>query len=212
MPSARVVTFDSPQALWFVRGVFAGCVFRNERGGGLTGQPVGPEGETATITIVMSTNHVDSGSFSSRCCAFRRTHASEDPYLATLYPTSFTPESLNVLTICTQRNSHGLCLPRLLWFVGNFSCDCIFRDEMGGRLTGQPVGPQVDVASITPASTNCVESGSFSSKRCAFRRTHTSAEPIRLGCIRLALPLTLSLPSRFALSARLVACVSPRAL
>ena len=53
---------------------------------------------------------------------------------------------------------------------------------------------------------------SFSSRCCAFRRTHTSADPIRLLCIRLALPLTLPLPSRLAPSARLVVGVPPRAL
>ena len=45
-----------------------------------------------------------------------------------------------------------------------------------------------------------------------FRRTYTSSDTIRLLCIRLALPLTLSLPSRFMPSARLVVCAPPRAL
>ena len=40
-----------------------------------------------------------------------------------------------------------------------------------------------------------VDSGSFSSPCCTFRRTHTSADPIRLLCIRLASPLTPSSPS-----------------
>ena len=61
------------------------------------------------------------------------------------------------------------------------------------------MGPRVDTATIRIVlSTNRVDSGSFSSGCCAFRRTHTSADPIRLPCIRLALPLTLSLPSRLA--------------
>ena len=61
-------------------------------------------------------------------------------------------------------------------------------------------------------STNRVDSRRFSSRSCAFRRTHTSTDPIRLLCIRLALPLKLSLPSRFAPSAKLMVGVSPRAL
>ena len=59
---------------------------------------------------------------------------------------------------------------------------------------------------------NCVDFGSFSVRCCTFRRTHTSADPIRLLCIRLASPLTLSLPSRLAPSARLTVVVPPRAL
>ena len=75
------------------------------------------------------------------------------------------------------------------------------------------MGPQVDAATIrTVLNTNRVDLESLSSRCCTFRRTHTSADPIRLLCIRPALPLTLSLPSRFAPSARLVVCVSRRAL
>ena len=67
------------------------------------------------------------------------------------------------------------------------------------------MGPNVDTATIiTALSTNRVDSGSFSSRCCVFQRTHASADPIRLLCIRLALHLTLSLPSRFAPSARLM--------
>ena len=40
--------------------------FWDERGGGLTRQPVGPLVDTATIKAVMSTNRVESGSFGSR--------------------------------------------------------------------------------------------------------------------------------------------------
>ena len=87
----------------------------------------------------------------------------------------------------------------------DFSCDCMFWDERGGGLTGQPVGPQVDTSTIRSVlSTNRVDSGSFSSRCCAFRRTQASADPIRLLCIRLDLPLILSLPSGFAPSARLM--------
>ena len=72
---------------------------------------------------------------------------------------------------------------------------------------------RVDTATIrTVLSTNRVDSGSFSSGCCAFRRTHTSADPIRLLCIRLALPLTLPLPLRFASSARLTVGGTPCAL
>ena len=103
--------------------------------------------------------------------------------------------------------------PRALWLVGYFACDFTFWGEKGGRLTGQPVGPQVDTATITTVmSKNSVESGSFSSRCCAFWRTHTSVDLIRLLCTRLDLPLILSLPSRYAPSARLMVDVAPRAL
>ena len=75
------------------------------------------------------------------------------------------------------------------------------------------MGPRVDTATIrTVLSTNRVHPGSFSSRCCAFRHTHTSADPIRLLCIRLALPLTLSLPPRLAPSTRLSVVVPTRAL
>ena len=48
---------------------------------------------------VMGTNRVGSGSFSSRCCVFQRTHEERSPYSATLYPTSFTLDSRLVLVI-----------------------------------------------------------------------------------------------------------------
>ena len=52
---------------------------------------------------------------------------------------------------------------------------------------------------------------SFSSRCWTFRRTHTSADPIRVLCTRLALPLTLSLTSRLAPRARLTVDVPTRA-
>ena len=103
--------------------------------------------------------------------------------------------------------------PRALRLVGDFSCDCMFWDDRGGGLTGKPMGPQVDTANIgTILSINHVDSRSFSSRCWAFRRTHPSADPIRLLCIRLALPLTLSLPSGFVPSTKLMVGASPRAL
>ena len=54
--------------------------------------------------------------------------------------------------------------------------------------------------------------GSFSSRCWTFRRTHTSADPIRVLCTRIALPLTLSLPSRLVPSARLTVGFPLRAL
>ena len=112
----------------------------------------------------------------------------------------------------THKHTHMVCvLTRALWLVGDFSCDCMFCDEKGGELTGQPVGPQqVDTATITTGtSTNRVDSGGLSSRCCTFRRTHASIGPIRLLWIRLALPLTLSMPSGLAPSARLVVGVTP---
>ena len=70
---------------------------------------------------------------------------------------------------------------------GAFWRDGMFWGERGGGLTRQSVGPSVDTAIMTVLGTNLVGSGSFSSRGCAFRRTHTSADPIRLLCIRLAL-------------------------
>ena len=61
-------------------------------------------------------------------------------------------------------------------------------------------------------SANRVDLGSFASQCWTFRRTHTSADPVRLRCTRLALPLTLSLPSRLVPNARLTVGVPPRAL
>ena len=85
------------------------CMFWGERGGGRTRQPVGPSVDTAIMTTVLSTNRVDSRSFSSRGCAFRRKCTSTGPYSATLYPTCFTLDSLHALTIRAQRKTHGWC-------------------------------------------------------------------------------------------------------
>ena len=96
--------------------------------------------------------------------------------------------------------------------AGDFSCDCMFWGERRGGYTRQPVGPSVDTAIMTTVlSTDRVDSRSFSSRSCAFRRTHTSTYPIRQICIRLALPLNLFLPSRFAPGTKLMVGVSPRA-
>ena len=61
-------------------------------------------------------------------------------------------------------------------------------------------------------SANRVDLGRFLSRCCTFRRTHTSADPIRLLCIRLASPSTLSLPSLLTPNARLTVGVPPQAL
>ena len=59
--------------------------------------------------------------------------------------------------------------------AGDYSCGCMFWGERGGGHTRQPVGPSVDAAIMTTVlSTNRVDSRSFSSRNCAFRRTHTS--------------------------------------
>ena len=180
----------------------------------LTRQPAGPLVGTSTITTVKSTNRVDSGSFGSRCCTFRRTHTSADPIrllfirlplLLTLsLPLQFAPSARVVAYVST----------RALWLVEDFWYDCMFWDEMGGELSRQPVSLSGDTATITTVVTSKdrVDSGRFGSRCCAFRRTRKSADPIRLLCIRLALTLTLYLLSRFAPSARVGAFVSPRAL
>ena len=95
--------------------------------------------------------------------------------------------------------------------AGDFSCGRMFCGEKGGGYSGQPVGPSVDNAIMTTVlSTNRVDSRSFRSRSCAFRRTNTSTYPIRLLRIQLVLLLTLSLLSRFAPGTKLTAGVSPR--
>ena len=209
---ARLMVCASPWALQLVVDFSCDCMFWDDRGGGLAGQ-LGPQVDTANIRTVLSTNHVDSRSFSSRCWAFRRTHPSADPIrlldirlalpLTLSLPSGFVPSTKLMVGAS----------PRALGLVKDFSFDCIFWDDRGGGLAGQPMGPQVDTANIrTVLSTNHVDSRSFSSRCWAFRRTHPSADPIRLLGIRLALPLTLSLPSGFVPSTKLVVGASPRAL
>ena len=209
---ARLMVCASPWALQLVVDFSCDCMFWDDRGGGLTGQ-LGPQVDTANIRTVLSTNHVDSRSFSSRCWAFRRTHPSADPIrlldirlalpLTLSLPSGFVPSTKLMVGAS----------PRALGPVKDFSFDCMFWDDRGGGLAGQPMGPQVDTANIrTVLSTNHVDSRSFSSRCWAFRRTHPSADPIRLLGIRLALPLTLSLPSGFVPSTKLMVGASPRAL
>ena len=209
---ARLMVCASPWALQLVVDFSCDCMFWDDREGGLAGQ-LGPQVDTANIRTVLSTNHVDSRSFSSRCWAFRRTHPSADPIrlldirlalpLTLSLPSGFVPSTKLMVG----------ALPRALGPVKDFSFDCMFWDDRGGGLAGQPMGPQVDTANIrTVLSTNHVDSRSFSSRCWAFRRTHPSADPIRLLGIRLALPLTLSLPSGFVPSTKLMVGASPRAL
>ena len=209
---ARLMVCASPWALQLVVDFSCDCMFWDDRGGGLAGQ-LGPQVDTANIRTVLSTNHVDSRSFSSRCWAFRRTHPSADPIrlldirlalpLTLSLPSGFVPSTKLMVGAS----------PRALGPVKDFSFDCMFWDDRGGGLAGQPMGPQVDTANIrTVLSTNHVDSRSFSSRCWAFRRTHPSADPIRLLGIRLALPLTLSLPSGFVSSTKLIVGASPRAL
>ena len=209
---ARLMVCASPWALQLVVDFSCDCMFWDDRGGGFAGQ-LGPQVDTANIRTVLSTNHVDSRSFSSRCWAFRRTHPSADPIrlldirlalpLTLSLPSGFVPSTKLMVGAS----------PRALGPVKDFSFDCMFWDDRGGGLAGQPMGPQVDTANIrTVLSTNHVDSRSFSSRCWAFRRTHPSADPIRLLGIRLALPLTLSLPSGFVPSTKLMVGASPRAL
>ena len=210
---ARLMVCVSPCALWVVGDFSCDCMFWDDWGGGLTGQPMGPQVDTANMRTVLSTNHVDSRSFSPRCWAFRRTHPSANP-IRLLCIRLALPLTLSLPSgfVRSTKLVVGASL-RALGLVGDFSCDCMFWDERGGGLTGQPMGPQVDTANMrTVLSTNHVDSRSFSSRCWAFRRTHPSADPIRLLGIRLALPLTLSLPSGFVPSTKLMVGASPRAL
>ena len=213
VPSTKLMVGALPRALGPVKDFSFDCMFWDDRGGGLAGQPMGPQVDTANIRTVLSTNHVDSRSFSSRCWAFRRTHPSADRIrllgirlalpLTLSLPSGFVPSTKLMVGAS----------PRALGLVKDFSFDCMFWDDRGGGLAGQPMGPQVDTANIrTVLSTNHVDSRIFSSRCWAFRRTHPSADPIRLLGIRLALPLTLSLPSGFVPSTKLMVGASPRAL
>ena len=168
--------------------------------------------DTAILTIVLSTNRVDSRSFSSRSCAFRRTNTST-ALIRLLCIRLALPLTLSL----PSRSAPGTKLmvgvsPWAPWLAGAFSRDCTFWNCRGGVLTmnRQPVGPLVSTATIkTATGINHVDSGRFSSRCCTFRRTHTSADPIWILCIRLALALTLSRPPGFASCARLMVYVSP---
>ena len=156
------------------------CMFWGERGGGYTRQPVGPSVDTVIMTTVLSTDGVDSRSFSSRSCAFRRTHTSTDPIrllcirlalpLNLFLPSRFAPGKKLMVGVS----------PRAPWLAGAFLRDCTFWDCRGGGLTvnSQQVGPLVSTAAITTATgINHVDSGRFSSRCCTFRRTHTERRP-----------------------------------
>ena len=84
------------------------CMFRGEREGGYTRQ-VGPSVDTAIMTTVLSTT----------LCVSAHTHEHR-PYSATLYPTSFTLESLLALTIRARHKTHGWCFTSGLMACGFF--------------------------------------------------------------------------------------------
>ena len=173
-------------------GFSCDCMFWDCRGGGLTRQPMGPTVNTVAISTATGMNHVVSGSFSSRC-----TKTSADPIRILCIRTAL-PLTLSLPSrfVSSARLMIGPS-PRAQGFVKDFSCDYMLWNERGGKLA--PVGPQVDTATIrTVLSSHRADSGSLSSRRCVFRRTHTSADSIRLRCIRLA----LSLDSLLALTIR----------
>ena len=97
------MVYISPPALRLVGRFSCDSMFWNDRGEGLTGQPMGPQVDTANIRTVLNTNDVDSRSFSSRCWVFRRTHPSADPIqllgirlalpLALPLPSGFVPST-----------------------------------------------------------------------------------------------------------------------
>ena len=182
--SRCAVTRRSP---WSAGAFLCGGRFWDDRGRGRTGQPVGPYRDAAIMTTVVSTNRVDLGSFSSRYCAFRRTHTNADPLrllcirlalpLTLSLPSRFAP---------SPRLMVGVSLG-VLWLLGPSSCGCTFWDDRGGEHTRQPLGPLVDTSTITiVTSTDHVDSGTCSSRFCTFRGVHMSADPIWLLCIRLA--------------------------
>ena len=173
---------------------------------------MGPFGDTSIITTAMDTYHVDPGRFSSRCCAFRRTHTRSANPIRLLCIRLALPLTLSLLSRfapSTRLIMVGVP-PRALWLAGAFLCDCTFWDDRRGGLSWQPLDPLVGTATITTVtSTNRVDLGSFSSRCCTFRRTHTSTDPTWLLCIRLDSRLTLFLPSQFAPRVRLTATSDP---
>ena len=141
--------------------------------------------DTAIITTVLSTNRVDSRSFSGRCWASRRTHTSADHIRLLLCIRLALPLTLSLPSgfVPSARLMVGASL-RALGLVGNFSCD-LFWDERGGGLT--PVGLQVDAATTRIVlSTNRVDSGSFKlTILCVPAYTHEQRRPyLATFCIR----------------------------
>ena len=204
VPSMKLMVGASLHALGLVEDFSCDCMFWDERGGGPAPVGPGPRVDTATIRTVLSTNRVNSGSFSSGCCAFRRTHTSAEP-IRLLCIGQALPLTLPLLIRFAPSARHtvgGTPLPYGLWewLVWDFSCDCMFWAKSGGGLTTQPVGT---ATMTTVTSANRVDLEGFSSRCWTFRRTYTSADPIRVLCTRLGLPLTLYLTSRLAPRARL---------
>ena len=119
-PSARLMGGCTPFALCLPGDSSCGCMFWDERGGGLTGQSLGPLVGTAAMTAVMSANRVDLGSFSSRCCTFQRKHTSVDP-IRLLYIRLALPFTLSLPSqfVAYERLTVGVP-PRALWLAGIF--------------------------------------------------------------------------------------------
>ena len=107
---------------------------------------MGPSVGTATTTAVMSANRVDLGRFSLRCVP---TYTYERRlYLATLYPTRFTLDSLLALTISAQCKTYGYRSTLGVWLARSFlrrkkrcpgvvgtRTDWVLEGEGGGIIT-----------------------------------------------------------------------------
>ena len=136
------------------------------------------------------------------------------PYSATLYPTSFALGSFLALSICAQRKTNDWCFhpgPHGLCEIFRVTI-CFGTGGEEGYLGNRWVHTDGHSKYFNSIEQNRMDSRSFRSRCWAFQRRYTSTDPIQLLCIRLALPLTPSLPSGFAPSARLMVCVSRRAL
>ena len=160
---------------------------------------MGPRVDTATIRTVLSTNRVDSGSFSSGCCAFRRTHTSAD-HIRLLGIRLALPLTLSLpLRFAPSARLTVGGTPCALWLVKDFSCDCMFWENSGGGLTTQPVGT---ATMTTVTSANRVDLESFSSRCWTFRRTTHELRPYsgtlyRTSCtLDSLLNLTISAPCK----------------
>ena len=129
-------------------------------------------------------NRGDSRFFSSRWCTLRRTYTSAD-LIGLLYirlslpltiflPSRFAPSARHMVGVS----------PCAYDMRGHFRVNACFSMRGEKDLL---VGTAVMTAVM---SANRVGLGSYSSRCCTFRHTHTSADPIRLLlCIRLALTI-----------------------
>ena len=133
-----------PQQPPWPAGAFScDCIFWGERGGELTRQLVGPSVDTAIMTTVLSINHVDSRSFSSRGGTFRRTHTSTDPIrllcIRPVLPSTLDSRSAQNSWLVFHLGPYGLRgLFRVIVRVGTRREDDLQSNRWAHRWVQQP--------------------------------------------------------------------------